>query len=87
MSGFHRLTIVLMLVWILLVVVHPAVDLPQTVLRTGQLFPLVLVIWSAVVTAAVIDILWSRCMGRWNLMCRRFSPGCSLLEKTCVQRC
>jgi len=86
MSGFYRLIIVLMLVWILLLVIHPAIDLPQTVLRSNQLV-LMLVMWSAVVAVPALQGLWSgRAMLR-QLTAHHFSTCRSTLNKTCLQRC
>lgn len=87
MFGFRRLVIVLMLLWIVLLVVHPAVDLPQTVLRTSQLLPFMLVICSAVLAVAARDRLRSECSVLRQLAAHLLSACCSLLEKNCIQRC
>jgi hypothetical protein len=87
MSGFRRLVIVLMLLWIVLLVVHPAVDLPHTVLRTGQLLSFMLVICSSVLAVAARDALRPRCSVLCRVAARPFSACCSLLEKNCIQRC
>jgi len=86
MSGFYRLIIVLMLVWILLLVVHPATDLPQTVLRSNQLFPLMLVMWSAVVALSAVYTL-SGCVVLRQLSAHRCTICLSTLDKTCLHRC
>ena len=86
MSGFYRLIIVLMLVWILLLVIHPATDLPQTVLRSNQLFPLMLVMWSAVVALSAVYTL-SGCVMLRQLLAHRCTICLSTLDKTCLQRC
>ena len=86
MSGFYRLIIVLMLVWILLLVIHPAIDLPQTVLRSNQLV-LMLVMWSAVVAVSALQGLWPGRVMLRQLTAHQFSTCRSTLDKTCLQRC
>jgi hypothetical protein len=87
MCSFSRLVIVLMLIWIVVLVVHPAVDLPQTVLKTRQLFPLTLLICSAVLAIAGRDVLRPVCCVPHELAAHLFSTCCSPLERSCIQRC
>ena len=87
MCSFRRLVIVLLLIWIVVLVVHPAVDLPQTVLKTRQLFPLMLVICWAVLTIAGGDALRVVCRVSRAGAASLFAACCSLLERSCIQRC
>ncbi len=87
MFGFRRLVIVLMLLWIVVLVVHPAVDLPHTVLRTGQLLSFTLVICSSVLAVAARDALRPGCSVLGPLAARPLSPCFSILEESCIQRC
>jgi hypothetical protein len=87
MSVVIRLIFVLVLVWIiLLVVAHPAVDLPQTVVRTGQLLRLLSVMCSALAVVASFML-----RSRWSALAQLAEPSLcpcnTLLEKNCVQRC
>jgi hypothetical protein len=86
MSVFTRVIVAVVVIWIILLVVHPVVDLAQTVLRTGQLLPFLLVMCSvlAVVAAYIMRPRWS--------MLRQLAepplyPCSTLLEKICIQRC
>ncbi len=85
MFGFRRLVIVLMLLWIVVLVVHPAVDLPHTVLRTSHL--LSLVICSSLLAVAARDALRPGCSVLGPLAARPLSPCFSILEESCIQRC
>jgi len=87
MSWFSRLIVMVLLVWIALIVVHPAADLPNTVLRSNQLLPFVLVICSAVVAVATLDALWKERAMLRQLLAPPFSPSSFLLIRTCIQRC
>ena len=86
MSVVIRLIVVLVLLWIILLVAHPAVDLPQTVVRTGQLLRLVSVMCSALAVVASFKL-----RSRWSVLGQLAEPSLcpchTLLEKNCVQRC
>lgn len=87
MYTVRQIAIIFMLLWILLLVVHPAVDLPDTVFRSGQLLPLVLLICSSVVAVAGGEFMSTESSMLRTLATHCVSSPPSLLGKNCVQRC